>query len=61
MEPITIEPWNADNVGEAIRGDSWDSRMLQLIAKSDPPHREALRVCFPSHVAAYERWMAGPA
>jgi hypothetical protein len=34
----------------------WSARFLQLLAKSDPQHYEALRFAAPDHVAAYEAW-----
>lgn len=37
--------------------DSWTGDLVNLIAKSDPPHKAALRAAFPMHVAAYEAWM----
>ena len=56
---IVIDAYDAEHVGEVIRGTHWSARLLQLIAKSDPEHREALRRCFPSHVEAWEKWMVG--
>ena len=41
------------------KGDWFTSQLLRLIAKSDMPNRESIRLGFPDHVAAYERFMAG--
>jgi hypothetical protein len=45
---------------EAIMGGhgSWFSaELLRMCAKADPGNLERLRLGFPEHVAAYERWM----
>lgn len=34
----------------------WTAKFLQLCAKSDASHLEALRAAAPNHVAAYEAW-----
>lgn len=40
------------------KGDWFTSHLLRLIAKADLMNRERLRMGFPDHVAAYERWLA---
>lgn len=40
-------------------GTWFTSHLLRLIAKTDIPNRESIRLGFPDHVAAYERWQAG--
>ena len=40
-------------------GDWFTSHLLRLIAKADKENRERIRLGFPDHVAAYERWQAG--
>ena len=39
------------------KGDWFTSDLLRLIAKSDMYNREALRVAYPDHVAAFERFV----
>ena len=40
-------------------GTWFTSHLLRLIAKADKVNRELIRLGFPDHVAAYDRWMAG--
>jgi hypothetical protein len=40
-------------------GTWFTSHLLRLIAKADPQNRELLRLEFPDHVAAFERWRTG--
>ncbi len=40
-------------------GHWFTSHLLRLIAKADKENRERIRLGFPDHVAAYERWTAG--
>ncbi len=40
-------------------GTWFTSHLLRLIAKADKSNQESIRLGFPDHVAAYERWMAG--
>ena len=40
-------------------GDWFSSHLLRLIAKADKVNRERIRLGFPDHVAAWERWQAG--
>jgi hypothetical protein len=56
---LMINPSDAEDVGWTIQGDWWSAHLLRLIAKSDPAHRAALALVFPSHVEAYERWHKG--
>ena len=56
---ITLDGHDAASIGDAIRGTHWTARLLQLIAKSDAEHLEALRRCFPDHVRAWEEWVRG--
>lgn len=56
VDPYQISEFDRTHVELAMAGDWWSSEMLRLIAKSDLPHRELLRLVFPSHVAAYEAW-----
>lgn len=59
-DPLPIGQHDADRVGQVMTsGDWWTADLLRLIAKSDIPHRERLRLAFPSHVEAYEHWHAG--
>ncbi len=62
--PAMIDPpseHDVEHLGDVLRaGDWWSARLLQLIAKSDPAHLEALRAAAPAHVAAYEAWCAQP-
>ena len=37
-------------------GDWFTSFLLRLIAKADIENRELIRLGFPDHVAAFERW-----
>ena len=60
MNDIKISQHDAEHVGECLRsGTHWSARLLQLIAKSDVEHREALRRCFPTYVEAWEKWNRG--
>ncbi len=38
-------------------GTWFTSHLLRLIAKADTENRERIRLGFPDHVAAYERWL----
>lgn len=40
-------------------GTWFTSHLLRLIAKADLENRALLRLGFPDHVAAYDRFMAG--
>ncbi len=40
-------------------GTWFTSHLLRLIAKADIPNRESIRLGFPDHVAAYERFVTG--
>lgn len=61
---ITIPEEDRANIGRAMvdagkdRADWWTAKFLQLCAKSDPAHLEALRAAAPDHVEAWERWRA---
>ena len=39
-------------------GDWFTSHLLRLIMKADPQNRELIRLGFPDHVAAFERWQS---
>lgn len=39
-------------------GTWFTSHLLRLIANADSVNRELLRLGFPDHVAAWERWQA---
>ena len=59
FDPLPISEVDANRVGLTMQsGDWWSADLLRLIAKSDMQHRERLRLAFPSHVAAYEKWYA---
>ena len=59
IDPLPIGDVDASRVGYTMaHGTWWSADLLRLIAKSDRPHRERLRLAFPSHVAAYEKWYA---
>jgi len=57
----TISNYDRENVGHILQGHgSWFSAdLLRLIAKSDRGNREAIRIVYPDHVEAYEKWMRG--
>jgi len=58
---LQITDFDRENVGHAMQaGTNWSAQMLRLIAKSDPAHRAAIRLVFPSHVEAYEKWFTTP-
>ena len=40
------------------RGDWFTSHLLRLIAKADEENRQKIRLGFPEHVDAWERWQA---
>ncbi len=40
------------------RGTWFTSHLLRLIAKADAQNRESIRLGFPEHVAAWDRWQA---
>ncbi len=41
-------------------GQSFNAKLLRLIAEADPTNRELLRIAFPSEVAAFESWLHTP-
>ncbi len=40
-------------------GDWFTSHLLRLLVQADAENRELLRLGFPDHVAAFERWRTG--
>lgn len=38
-------------------GNWFSAELMRLIAKADRENRERLRLAFPDHVEAYERWV----
>lgn len=39
------------------KGTWFTSHLLRLIAKADPYNKAKIKLGFPEHVDAYERWM----
>lgn len=62
--PSTLpNDFQLDGVGDLAKvlggdKDSWTEKLLLLIAKSDPIHREALCNGVENFVRAYELWMS---
>jgi hypothetical protein len=56
-----ISEYDRAHVGDILRGngDWFSAHLLRLLAKADRDNREALRLVFPEHVAAYEAWLLG--
>ena len=50
--------WVMEMAAMGSHGDWFTSHLLRLIRKADPQNRELIRLGFPDHVAAYERWQA---
>ncbi len=40
-------------------GDWFTSHLLRLLVQTDAENRELLRLGFPDHVAAFDRWRTG--
>jgi hypothetical protein len=40
-------------------GDWFSAKLMRLIVKADAENRERLRLAFPDHVEAYERYLRG--
>lgn len=63
---VTMPASDAANIERALQDTGkdaagwWTARFLQLCAKSDPVHLEALRRAAPDHVAAWEAWRLAP-
>jgi hypothetical protein len=63
---LVLPETDAANIERALQDTGkdpaswWTARFLQLCAKSDPEHLEALRFAAPDHVAAWEAWRNGP-
>jgi hypothetical protein len=65
---VRVAPWitmpeeDRRNIGRALVDTGkdpaswWTARFLQLCAKSDPAHLDALRAAAPETVEAWERW-----
>lgn len=54
-----LSPHDMANFDRIVRGygDWFSAELVRLIAKADKENRERLRIAFPDHVEAYERWM----
>ena len=57
----TLSEYDRANVGAIIAGDGdwFSAQLLRLIRKADFENRAKLRLGFPDHVAAIERWEEG--
>ncbi len=52
--------WKMEMLVAMNNSGTWfTSHLLRLIAKADKVNRELIRLGFPDHVAAYDRWQAG--
>jgi hypothetical protein len=57
-EPSTFD---VENLSEILRGmgDWFDAELFRLIRHADGQNTELLRMVYPLHVQAYERYMRG--
>lgn len=57
----TLSQFDRVHLGDIIagQGDWFSARLMRLIAHADAENRERLRLAFPDHVEAYEKWYNG--
>lgn len=58
-EPSDFDVENIDHILGGM-GDWFGAHLLRLIAKADLGNRDRLRMAFPFHVQAYERYLETP-
>lgn len=51
--------FDIENIGKIVEGegDWFSAQIIRLCHKADTGNRERLRLGFPDHVAAWEKWM----
>lgn len=58
----TLSPHDRENIDRIMGGygDWFSAQLIRLIAKADFENRARLRLAFPDHVEAYEKWLREP-